>query len=183
MADDRVVHDRHEAHVAASFPDYRTAEEAVKRLLDRDVPAEHISLVGKNFTVEARPLGYTTISGVATQGSKFGALWGGALGLLLGFTVFFEPSSGPMLLFGPLAYALTTAVEGAVFGGLAGILLGWGLHREKAVAFQRSVEQGHYLVVVSGDDDLINRSYFVLQSAGANNVELFSGREDASSTP
>jgi outer membrane lipoprotein SlyB len=181
MADEPAVHDRHPAHIAASFADYAAAESAVKRLLDRGVPPEHVSLVGKNFTVEARPLGFTTISGVAKQGSKFGALWGGVLGLLMGFTVFFEPASGPMLLFGPLAYALTTAVEGAVFGGLAGILLGWGLHRDKAVAFERSVQQGEYLVVVSGDDDIINRSYFVLQNAGATNVELFSGRDEASS--
>jgi outer membrane lipoprotein SlyB len=173
MLDD-TLHDRHTNHVAATYRDYAAAEEAVRRLIDRQIPVQHISLVGKNFAIHEKPLGYTTIAGVAKQGSKFGALWGGIIGLLMGFTVLFMPVGGPLLLFGPLAYALTTAVEGAVFGGLAGILIGWGLKREKAIQFERSVEQGQFMVVVSGDDALVNQAYFVLQGTGPEDLQLFS---------
>jgi outer membrane lipoprotein SlyB len=172
---EETLHDRHESHVAATYREYPAAEEAVRRLIDRNIPVEHISLVGKNFAIHEKPLGYTTIAGVAKQGSKFGAIWGGILGLLVGFTVFFMPAAGPLLLFGPLAYALTTAVEGAVFGGLAGILIGWGMKREKAIQFERSIEQGEFLVVVSGDERLVNQAYFVLQNTGATDVQIFTG--------
>ncbi|MBX5467055.1 MAG: DUF1269 domain-containing protein [Firmicutes bacterium] len=173
----QTLHDRHGAHVAATYRDYAAAEDAVRQLIDRGIPVANISLVGKNFSIHERPLGYTTIAGVAKEGSKFGALWGGILGLLLGFTVFFMPAAGPLLLFGPLAYALTTAVEGAVFGGLAGILIGWGLKQEKAIQFEHSVEAGEFLVAVSGDDALVQRAYFILQNTAATDVERFSGNE------
>jgi outer membrane lipoprotein SlyB len=174
---------QHGSHVAATFRSYQEAEDAVRKLIDHDVPVAQISLVGRNFSIHEKPLGYTTIAGVAAEGSRFGALWGGILGLLLGFTVFFAPAAGPLLLFGPIAYALTTAVEGAVFGGLAGILIGWGLKREKAIQFERSIEQGEFLVVVSGDDDLVDRAYFLLQGTGASDVQMFSGRDQGAEEP
>ncbi|HBQ95544.1 MAG: DUF1269 domain-containing protein [Firmicutes bacterium] len=166
------LHDRHQAHVAATFKTYVQAEEAVRGLIDNDIPVENISLVGKNFSIKERPLGYTTISGVAKQGSKFGALWGGVLGLLMGFTILFSPTAGPLVLFGPLAYALTTAVEGAVFGGLAGILVGWGMKHEKAIWYQRSIEQGDYLVTVSGDEALVNKAYWLLKKQDSAQVDF-----------
>jgi hypothetical protein len=172
-ADAATLQADHPAHVAATYREYAQAEDAVRRLLDKKIPVENVSLVGKNFSFRERPLGFTTIAGVAKQGSKFGALWGGILGLLLGFTVFFMPVSGPVLLFGPIAYALTTAVEGAIFGGFAGILVGWGLQHEKAVRFERSVEEGEYLVMVSGDEDLVGQAYFLLQQTPTTNLEMF----------
>ncbi|WP_206832526.1 general stress protein [Alicyclobacillus fructus] len=172
-AQDHELHDRHSDHVAATYAEYADAERAVQMLLERGIPAEHISLVGKNFSIEDRPLGFTTIRGVAKEGSKFGALWGGILGLLLGFTVFFAPVTGPLLLFGPIAYALTSAVEGALFGGIAGLLVGWGLKHEKAVQFERSVREGEYLVMVSGPGDLVTKAYYALQQTNPSQIEMF----------
>jgi len=171
------VHADHAAHVAATYRDYQQAENAVRKLLDRQIPVENVSLVGKNFSFQEKPLGFTTIGGVAKQGSKFGALWGGILGLLLGFTVFFMPVTGPLLLFGPIAYALTSAVEGAIFGGLAGILIGWGLQHEKAIQFEHSVQEGEYLVMVSGTDELVGQAYFILQQTDPTHLEMFNAAE------
>ncbi|WP_304458430.1 general stress protein [Alicyclobacillus sendaiensis] len=180
------LHDRHTDHVAATYKAYADAEKAVELLLEKQIPAEHISLVGKNFSIEDRPLGFTTIRGVAKEGSKFGALWGGMLGLLLGFTVFFAPVTGPLLLFGPIAYALTSAVEGALFGGLAGLLVGWGLKHEKAVQFERSIKEGEYLVMVSGPSDLVTKAYYALQQTNCTQIEIFDNGgapEDGTSVP
>jgi hypothetical protein len=179
------LHDRHQYHVAATYGDYTAAEAAVRRLLERDIPVANISLVGQNFTIHEKPMGFTTIGGVAAQGAKFGAMWAGVLGLLVGFTAFFTPVAGPLLLFGPLAYALTTAVEGAAFGGLAGLLIGWGLAREKAIRFQRSVEAGQYLVSVSGDADLVGRATLILQATGPESLERFDrqGQDDPQAAP
>jgi hypothetical protein len=180
ISDQPNLHDQHPAHVAASYANYRLAETAVRRLLERGIPAEHVSLVGKPTMGAAGSMGFTTIANAATQGSKFGAVWGGAIGLLLGFTLYFEPDAGPLLWFGPLAYALTSALEGAVVGGLAAILLRWGLGHERAQAFQSAVTEGRYLVVVSGGDEYVNRAYFVLQAAGATDVEIFPENSDNS---
>jgi hypothetical protein len=169
---------QHEWHVAATYATYEDAEQAVRRLMDAGIAVQHISLVGKNFTIHERPLGYTTIGGAVKSGSRFGALWGGVLGLLLGFT-FFLGAGGPLVVFGPLAYALATAVEGAVFGGLAGILVGWGLHHEKAIQFERSVEAGHYLVSVSGPDDMVARAELLLRATSPLDVERFGSGEPA----
>ncbi len=172
------LHDQHEAHVAATFKTYVQAEQVVRALIDQDIPVGHISLVGKNFSIKERPLGYTTISGVVKQGSKFGALWGGVLGLLMGFTVLFSPAAGSLVLFGPLAYALATAVEGAAFGGLAGLLIGWGMKREKAIRYEQSIEQGDYLVTVSGDEALVNKAYWILKGQHAVEVEFLTPDKD-----
>jgi hypothetical protein len=168
----------HEWHVAATYATYDQAEQAVRRLIDAGIPVQHISLVGKNFTIHERPLGYTTIAGAVKSGSRFGALWGGVLGLLLGFT-FFLGAGGPLVLFGPIAYALATAVEGAVFGGLAGILVGWGLQHEKAIRFEQSVEAGHYLVSVSGPDDLVARAELLLRATNPDDLERFTAEDEA----
>ncbi len=172
------LHSDHKAHVAATYREYSDAEDAIRKLLDRKIPIENISLVGKNFSIHEKPLGYTTIAGVAKQGSKFGAIWGGIIGLLVGFTVFFMPVTGPLLLFGPIAYALTTAVEGAVFGGLAGVLVGFGLKHDKALQFEKSIEKGDFLVVVSGDDELMSQAYLVLQTTNTSELERFQPDSD-----
>jgi outer membrane lipoprotein SlyB len=176
LGDAEGLGEAHAWHVAATYKTYEQAEAACRKLIDAGIPARHISLVGKNFTIRERPLGYTTIAGVAKSGSKFGALWGGVLGLLWGFTLLFS-GAGPLVVFGPIAYAVVSAVEGAVFGGLAGVLIGWGLQREKALQFEQSVETGEFLVTVSGPDDLVARAQLLLQTTDPLRVERFGAPE------
>ncbi|CAB1127781.1 conserved protein of unknown function [Candidatus Hydrogenisulfobacillus filiaventi] len=169
--------DAHSHHVAAVYATYGQAEAALRKLHDRGIPFEHLSLVGKDFSFHAQPVGFTSIGRVARQGGRLGALWGGLLGLLIGVTVFFS-AGGAMVVFGPLAYAVATAIEGAAFGGLAGVLVGWGLRHEKAIEFEQSVQQGQYLVVVSGDEELVGRATLLFQGTDALQIEPF-GEEGA----
>ena len=82
----------------------------------------------------------------------------------MGFTVLFTTVAGSLVLFGPLAYALTTTVEGAAFGGLSGLLIGWGMRHEKAIEYPHSIEGSDYLFTVSGDEALVNRACWVLKN-------------------
>jgi hypothetical protein len=49
-----------EKRVSAAFKEEKKLEDAIKRLLDRGIPKDNISIVGRNFQSEARITGFLT---------------------------------------------------------------------------------------------------------------------------
>lgn len=108
--------------VSATFKDEKKLQDAVQRLLDRGVPKERISIIGRNFQSEARITGFLTkkdviLDGLAS-GALYGSLFGSVLSLLTGVGVLFIPFLGAVVAAGPLAAALLGATSGALYGAL-----------------------------------------------------------------
>lgn len=106
-----------ERTVSAIFKEKEQVDNVIRRLLDRGVSRDDISVIGKNFHSETRIAGFLTkkdvILGGLKQGAIFGSLFGSALGLLTGVGVLFVPFVGTLVAAGPIGAALLGAATGA----------------------------------------------------------------------
>ncbi|MEM9805556.1 MAG: general stress protein, partial [Cyanobacteria bacterium P01_D01_bin.56] len=80
-----------ERTLSAVFKEESQIDQVIRRLLDRDVPQDHISVMGRNFQTETRIAGFITkknvILGGLRSGAAFGSLFGSFLSLLTGVGV------------------------------------------------------------------------------------------------
>lgn len=164
--------------VSATFKDEKKLQDAVQRLLDRGVPKERISIIGRNFQSEARITGFLTkkdviLDGLAS-GALYGSLFGSVLSLLTGVGVLFIPFLGAVVAAGPLAAALLGATSGALYGalgaGLGSVLISLGMPQDKAAIYQTRVQAGEFLLVVEVPEEKAGETFLLLQSAGGEEV-------------
>jgi hypothetical protein len=150
------------------------AEDAVKRLIDQQFPADQISIVTQNIETEKQIHGYITPGDVAKDGIGTGAWMGGLFGLLLGAAFVWVPGFGPLIVAGPFAAALLGALEGTVVGatggGLLGGLFGWGVSREHILKYEEVIKAGDYLVIANGDETQVKQARDILDGLTANGM-------------
>lgn len=86
----------------------------------------------------------------APEGAAIGAGAGGALGAALGWLMgtgtVAVPGAGPFIATGPLLAALGGVAAGAALGGLAGMLVGLGIPEFEPRLYERSLQEGSYLI-------------------------------------
>lgn len=169
-----------ERTVSGVFKEEDQVDSAVRRLMDRGVPQDHISVMGKNFQSQTRIAGFITkrdvIFGGLRSGAIFGSLFGSFLGLLTGVGVLFIPFVGPVVAAGPLGALLLGAASGAIAGsagaGLVSALVAWGMPEDKATIYQTRVEAGEFLVMVEVPTNKSGEFQLLLQSAGGEEVHI-----------
>ncbi|RMF21856.1 MAG: hypothetical protein D6756_11665 [Cyanobacteria bacterium J083] len=167
-----------EKSVSAVFKDQKQVEQVIKKLIDRGVPKDNISVIGRNFQSEARITGFVTKKDLILQGLKegaiYGSLFGSFLSLLTGIGVLFIPFVGAVVAAGPLGAALLGAASGAIAGsvgaGLASALMTLGMPEDKAAIYQTRVEAGEFLVVVEVPAEKAGEIFLLLQNAGGEEV-------------
>ncbi|MFE1748379.1 ChaB family protein [Coleofasciculus sp. H7-2] len=167
-----------ERSISAVFKDREQIENVIHRLLDRGIPRDDISVIGKNFHSETRIAGFITkkdvILGGLRSGGIFGSLFGSALGLLTGVGVLFIPFVGSVVAAGPIGAALLGAASGALAGaagaGLVSALVALGMPEDKAAVYQTRIEAGDFLVVVEVPANQSGEIQLLLESAGGEEV-------------
>ncbi|WP_448565070.1 ChaB family protein [Trichothermofontia sp.] len=166
--------------ISAAFKDEKKLQDAVQRLLDRGVPKERVSIIGRNFQSEARITGFLTkkdviLDGLAS-GAFYGSLFGSVLSLLTGVGVLFIPFLGAVVAAGPLGAALLGATSGALYGalgaGLGSALISLGMPQDKAAIYQTRVQAGEFLLVVEVPEEKSGEIFLLLQSAGGEEVAI-----------
>ncbi len=164
--------------VSATFKDEAKLQDAVQRLLNRGVPKERISILGRNFQTEMRITGFLTrkdmvLDGFAT-GAIYGSLFGSVLSAVGGVGILFIPFLGAVAAAGPLAAALLGAASGALYGalgaGLGSVLMSLGMPQDKAAIYQTRVHAGEFLLVVEVPAEKAGETFLLLQSAGGEEV-------------
>ncbi|NJM18952.1 MAG: hypothetical protein HC836_03445 [Richelia sp. RM2_1_2] len=163
-----------ERTVSGVFKQQEQVENVVRRLLDRGVTREHISVMGNNFQSETRISGFITkkdvILGGLRTGAVFGSLFGSFLGLLSGVGVLFIPFVGSVVAAGPIGGALLGAASGALAGsagaGLASLLATLGMPKEKAAVYETRLKAGEFIVMAEVPADKAGEILLLLQSAG-----------------
>jgi outer membrane lipoprotein SlyB len=70
------------------------------------------------------------------------------VGLLAGIGTLAIPGLGPFIAAGPIMGALSGAAVGATAGGVVGFLMGLGVPKYQARAYEERIQEGGYLVVV-----------------------------------
>lgn len=169
---------RAERTVSAVFKEQDQLDQVVRRLMDRGVPQDHISVMGKNFQSKTRIAGFITkrdvVFGGLRSGAVFGSLFGSFLALLTGVGVLFIPFVGPVVAAGPLGALLLGAASGAIAGsagaGLVSALVAWGMPEEKATIYQTRVEAGEFLVMAEVPANKSGEFQLLLESAGGEEV-------------
>ena len=167
-----------ERTVSAVFKEEDQLDNVVRRLIDRGVPEDHISVMGKNFQSKTRIAGFISkrdvIFGGLRSGALFGSLFGSFLGLLTGVGVLFIPFIGTVVAAGPLGGLLLGAASGALAGsagaGLVSALVAWGMPEDKATIYQTRVEAGEFLVMAEVPANKSGEFQLLLESAGGEEV-------------
>ncbi|WP_250122406.1 ChaB family protein [Chroococcidiopsis sp. CCMEE 29] len=169
-----------ERTVSAIFKQREQIDNVIRRLLDRGISRDHISVIGKNFHSETKIAGFITkrdvILGGLRQGGIFGSIFGSALGLLTGVGVLFVPFVGTLVAAGPLGAALLGAATGAIAGsagaGLVSAFVALGMPEDKAAVYQTRIEAGEFLVAVEVPADKTGEIQLLLESAGGEEMHI-----------
>lgn len=141
-----------ERTISAVYKEQNQVDDVIRRLLDRGVPRDHISVMGRNFKSETRIAGFITkkdvILGGLRTGAIFGSLFGSFLSLLTGVGVLFIPFVGPIVAAGPIGALLLGAASGAIAGsagaGLVSVLATLGMPEDKAAVYQTRLQAGEF---------------------------------------
>ncbi len=167
-----------ERTVSAIFKEQQQIDSVVRRLVDRGISRDDISVIGKNFHSETKIAGFITkkdvILGGLRQGAIFGSIFGSALALLSGVGVLFVPFVGTLVAAGPLGAALLGAASGAIAGsagaGLVSAFVSLGIPEDKAAVYQTRIEAGEYLLAVEVRSDKSGEIQLLLESAGGEEI-------------
>lgn len=167
-----------ERTISAIFKEHEQIDKVIRRLLDRNISRDDISVVGKNFHSETKIAGFITkkdvILGGLKQGAIFGSIFGSALALLSGVGVLFVPFVGTLVAAGPLGAALLGATSGAIAGsagaGLVSAFVTLGIPEEKSAIYQTRIEAGEFLLAVEVPADKSGEIQLLLESAGGEEV-------------
>ena len=148
------------------FDTHAAAEEAIRTLGQSGFDMKKLSLVGKGYHSEEKPVGfYTTGDRIKSWGGT-GAFWGGIWGLLLAPAVFVLPGLGVVGMAGPIVATLVGALEGAVVvGGLSALgaaLTQIGVPKDQVIKYEAALKVDKYLLVVHGSAEDQSRAGSVL---------------------
>jgi cation transport regulator ChaB len=167
-----------ERTISAVLKEQKQIDDVIRRLLDRGVPRDHISVLGRNFQSETRIAGFISkrdvIVGGLRTGAIFGSLFGSFLSLLTGVGVLFIPFVGPLVAAGPISAVLLGAASGAIAGsagaGLVSVLTTLGMPEDKAAVYQTRLQAGEFLLMAEVPSDRTGEFQLLLESAGAEEI-------------
>lgn len=169
-----------ERTVSAVFEDQQKVDDVTRRLLDRGVPSDYISVMGRNFKSETRIAGFISkkdvILGGLRTGAVFGSLFGSILSLLTGVGMLFIPFVGPVVAAGPIGAVLLGAASGAIAGsagaGLVSVLTALGMPEDKATVYQTRLQAGEFIVMAEVPADRTGEYQLLLESAGGEEIHI-----------
>ena len=171
---------RAERTITAVLKEQSQVDDLVRRLIDRGVDRDHVSVMGKNFESESRISGFITkkdvILGGLRTGAIFGSLFGSLLSLLTGVGVLFIPFIGSVVAAGPISSVLLGAATGALAGsagaGLASVLTTLGMSEEKAAVYETRLKAGEYLVMVEVPAQKSGEYQLLIENAGGEEIHI-----------
>lgn len=168
-----------ERTISGIFKEQKQVDDVIRRLLDRGVPKDHLSVMGRNFESETRISGFITkrdvILGGLRTGAIFGSLFGSFLSLLTGVGVLFIPFVGPIVAAGPIGAVLLGAASGAIAGsagaGLVSVLTAWGMPEDKATVYQTRLQAGEFLLMAEIPSDRTGEFELIFESSGGEEIQ------------
>ena len=151
------------------FDSHAAAEAAIRTLGQSGFDLKKLSLVGKGYHSEEKPMGFYTAGDRIKAWGGTGAFWGGIWGLLLAPAVFVLPGLGVVGMAGPIVATLVGALEGAVVvGGLSALgaaLTQIGVPKDQVIKYEAALKVDKYLLVVHGSAEDQERARAVLAQA------------------
>lgn len=159
----------------ALYDQHTQAENAVKALQQAGFEMKQISIIGKDYETEEHVIGFLNAGDRAKIFGKYGAFWGGLMGVLFGSALIFVPILGHIFILGPLAAMLFSGLQGAVVVGgvsaLAGALTSIGIPRDSVLRYETALRANKFMLMVHGNSQEISRAQQVLKSSGLSSFE------------
>lgn len=151
------------------------AEAAVKQLQRAGFNMKKVSIIGRDFHSEEHVVGFLNAGDRAMIFGKYGAFWGGLMGMLFGSAMMFVPVLGHVIILGPLATMLFGGLEGAVLVGgvsaLAGTLMAIGIPKDSVLRYETALKASKFMLVVHGDAQEITRARELLDASGLSSFD------------
>jgi cation transport regulator ChaB len=169
-----------EKTISAIVEKQEQVDSIIKQLVERGIPSDNISVMGKDFQSQTRIAGFITKKDVILDGLKqgaiFGSLFGSVLSLLTGVGILFIPFVGSVVAAGPISAILLGATSGAIAGsagaGLVSALMTLGMPEEKATIYQTMLQAGKFLMMAEVPADKASELQTLMESAGAQELHL-----------
>lgn len=159
------------------------AETAVKALQRAGFDMRKISIIGRDYRTEQHVVGFLNAGDRAKVFGKFGAFWGGLMGVLFGSAMMFVPVVGHVIILGPLAAAVFGGLEGALLVGgvsaLAGALMSVGIPKDSVLRYETAIKADKFMLVVHGDAQEIRRAQELLKTSGLSSFDHHHVEEEA----
>jgi len=163
-------------------------EGALRALKDDNFDMNRVSLIARHMDevkgaedLKKTDRGDTEAQEGAGIGATTGTVLGGLGGLLVGLGVLAIPGVGPILAAGAeinaLAATLAGAGIGAATGGIVGALVGLGIPEEDARAYNKRIEAGEYLLMVTGSPDEVRRAESILRDRHIDDFRTYDAPE------
>jgi uncharacterized membrane protein len=167
----------------ALYDQHTQAESAVKALQRAGFDIKKISIIGKDYESEEQVVGFLNAGDRARIFGKYGAFWGGLMGVLFGSALLFVPILGHVVILGPLAAMLFSGIEGAVVAGglsaLAGALMSIGIPKDSVLRYETALKANKFVLMLHGDSQEIARAQDVLKSSGLSSFDQFRSSAEA----
>jgi hypothetical protein len=143
--------------IVAVYDTHQDAQDAVNELRRAGFDMKKLSIIGRDLQSEQHVVGYYNAGDRMKYWGKLGALWGGLGGFLVGTAFFLVPGVGPVLIAGPLAAYIVSAVEGAVVvGGLSAIgggLFSIGIPKNSVLKYEAALKADKFLLIAHSTRD------------------------------
>jgi hypothetical protein len=154
----------------AVYDTHVQAEAAVKALQRAGFDMKKISIMGRDYHTEEHVVGFLNAGDRARTFGKYGAFWGGLMGILFGSAFMFVPILGHLVILGPIASSIFGGLEGAVlvggFSALAGALMAVGIPKDSVLRYETALKADKFMLLVHGDGGEIVRAHDVLEASG-----------------
>lgn len=166
--------------ITSVFKQEAQIDKVIRRLIERDVPRDRISVMGRNFSSQTRISGFITkkdvILGGVRNGAVFGSLFGSFLSLLSGVGVLLIPFVGSIVAAGPISSVLLGAASGAIAGGagagLVSALATLGMSEEKAAIYETRLKAGEFLLMVEVPVGKSGEYQLLIENAGGEEIHI-----------
>ncbi|MYN43399.1 DUF1269 domain-containing protein [Duganella sp. FT109W] len=159
----------------AVYHTHAEAEAAVKALQRAGFDMTKISIIGRDYQTEEHVVGFLNAGERARICGKYGAFWGGLVGILFGSALLFVPVVGHVIVLGPLAAAIFGGLEGAVLVGgasaLVGALSALGMPPDSVLRYETAIRADKFMLVVHGDARDLSRAEQLLAHSGLASLE------------
>jgi hypothetical protein len=166
----------------AVYDQHTQADNGVKALQRAGFDMKKISIIGKDYQTEEHVIGFLNAGDRAKIFGKYGAYWGGLMGVLFGSALMFIPVLGHIVILGPLAAMLFGGLQGAVVVGgvsaLAGALLSIGIPKDSVLRYETALKANKFILMVHGDSQEISRAQEVLKSSGMSSFEQHTAQSE-----
>jgi hypothetical protein len=173
--------------VVAIFANHQAAEVAIRKLAASGLDLKHFSIVGKGYHTEETPMGFYNVGDRVKFWGQNGAMWGGLWGLFFGGMLMVVPVVGPVMVLGPLAATVFSALEGAiVVGGLSALgaaIYGLGIPKDSVIRYEEALKADGFLIVAHGPVDETKRARTMLEAMSPRSVDFHEDVKDMVETP